>query len=867
LSATIFWKIAAGGLAACATTLAASSQFMETLPTHRVVLDNGLTLIVREDRTAPVVSAQIWVRAGSVNEGQWLGAGLSHVLEHMLFKGTTTRGVADIAQQVEKIGGYINAYTSFERTVYYIEAPSSGWQTAVEILADCMMNATIPEDELLKEKEVILREMAMNDDDPDRRGGVLVWSTAYTVHPYRHPIIGYRDIYNQISRDDVVAYYKKMYIPQNMICVVAGDVDTAEVEQKIRDLFKDFKMGPHPPETLPAEPPQIAPRERHDEMAVQVSRLYIAFHGPDVRHPDVPALDLLATIAGDGRSSRLYRELRDKKGLVHSISAWSHTPSEPGLFGVNAVTDPDKRDAALDAILAELKKFADEPVSAEELEKAKKQTVSTQLQQLKTMSGQAADLASGEFLVHDIHFSRRYLQAVQKVTADDIQRVAQTYLTAQNMTMVTLNPLGTAPKSAKSAEKIAEFPVQKYDFPNGLRLLVREDARLPFVNFRIAMRGGVIAETRDTNGLTKLTARTLLKGTKTRTAEQISTEIESVGGNISYFSGNNSFGLSCEVMNTDFDLALDVLADVLQNPTFPDEAVARERDVQLADIKVEQDHIVRAAQQLLREALYQKHPYRLNVNGTLESVSRLKRDDLVQFHRRFVAPNNMVIAVFGNVNADDVRRKVEEKFGKMQRVKLEFPPSAPEKLQKKVVVTEQKPKEQAVLMVGFPATTMFSDDRYALELLDQAYSGMASRLFYRIRDELGLAYYVSAQQLLGFDTGYFVFYAGTRPDTVGQAEHELFAELAKLRKEGLSDEELQRAKNGLIGQRQIRLQDNGELAMTCALDELYGLGYNFYKTQDEKYRAVTAADIARVANKYFNDNAVAVVTITPTEKK
>lgn len=219
------------------------AQTLNSPPVHKVVFDNGLTLLVREDHSAPVVSAQAWVRAGSITEGPWMGAGLSHVLEHMLFKGTTTRGVSQIAQEIERKGGYINAYTSFEQTVFYINIPSENWQTAVDILADCMQHATIPEPELLKEKRVILREMAMNNDDPSRRANRSLWATAYTTHPYRFPVIGYPDIYNRLKRDDVVAYYKEHYVPNNLVFVVVGDVDAAKVEQELRDQTKDADMG------------------------------------------------------------------------------------------------------------------------------------------------------------------------------------------------------------------------------------------------------------------------------------------------------------------------------------------------------------------------------------------------------------------------------------------------------------------------------------------------------------------------------------------------------------------------------------------------------------------------------------------------
>jgi zinc protease len=310
-----------------------------------------------------------------------------------------------------------------------------------------------------------------------------------------------------------------------------------------------------------------------------------------------------------------------------------------------------------------------------------------------------------------------------------------------------------------------------------------------------------------------------------------------------------------------------VVADVFQNPEFPDNMLVREKEVQLAEIKAEQDRILRVAQQLMRNELFERHPYRMNPLGTATTVPKLARSDLAEFHRRYVVPGNMILTVFGNVHADDVRKDVEAAFGKMKPAKLEFPATTAEHLAKSVRKEETQPKEQAVLLLGFSGTDLFNKDRFALDLLSEAYSGMGNRLFLRIRDELGLAYYVGAYQLVGLDPGYFVLYVGTTPQNVATCEKEFLAELEKLQKDGLSEEELTRAKNSLIGQRKVRMQDNAELSLMVALDELYGLGYDFFKTVDDKYRAVTMDDIKRVAERYFNNKPHAVAIVRPSAAK
>src|SRR6185436_1373707 len=211
-----------------------------------VRLDNGLTLIIREDHSAPVVSAQAWSMTGSIDEGRWLGAGLSHVLEHMLFKGTTTRAAGRIDQEVQEAGGYMNAYTSFDRTVYYINVPNTGAVVALDILCDIMRNATLPSDEVEKEKQVILREMDMNQDDPGRRSSRRLFETAYTRSPYRFTVIGYPDIYNELQTPDILAYYHERYAPNNVFFVVAGDVKNSEVIAQIKEAYAKNKAKPIP---------------------------------------------------------------------------------------------------------------------------------------------------------------------------------------------------------------------------------------------------------------------------------------------------------------------------------------------------------------------------------------------------------------------------------------------------------------------------------------------------------------------------------------------------------------------------------------------------------------------------------------------
>jgi len=829
-------------------------------------LDNGLTIIVREDYSAPVVSAQAWCMAGSVHEGKWLGAGLSHVLEHMLFKGTTKRPGSRIDQEVQEAGGYMNAYTSFDRTVYHIDVPNTGATTAIDILCDIMQHASLPPDELAKELDVIRREMDMGQDDPGRRSGRRLFETAYTRSPYRFTVIGYLDIFNELKPEDIRAYYTEKYAPNNVFYVVTGDVKRDAVVAQIKAAYTQSKARALPPVLLLPEPKQTAPREIIEEAPIELGHLHFAWHIPELRHPDVPVLDVLAVLLGSGRSSRLYQQVRERQGVVHHADAWTYNPGSTGLFGMSAMVDADKFTAARDAMLAEIEKVKSMSVSSNEVQKAVKQFISATLATRKTMEGQANDLGGSWLAANNLTFSERYLAAVKRVSHADVQRVAREYLTAENRTLYALLPNGTTPKISTTEETNFDSPIQKFDLPNGLRLLVKENHRLPFVEFRTAFQGGVLAETAANNGITQLLAKLLLKGTKTRNAEKIATEIESVGGSLDSYGGNNSFGVNAEVLSSDFTTGLDLLADVLLNPTFPADALEREREVQIATISSQKDNLLKSASNAMRRTLFGNNGYGLDTLGTEESVAKLRGAELKSFHQKLVTPNNCVLAVFGDVMTNEVKAAVKNAFANWKPASvssLETANRKPQTVNSLKRVEETRDKKQAVIVIGFAGTTMHDDDRYALDLLQEACSDLGSRLFLRVREKLGLAYYVGAQHFPGLAPGYFAFYAGTEPTSVAQVEQEFLKEAELLRNEGLTAEELKRAKAKIIGQKKISRQDLGSLASLTALDELYGLGYQRADLDDAKFEAVTLDQVKAVAQKYLKPDAFVVSVVKP----
>jgi zinc protease len=419
----------------------------------------------------------------------------------------------------------------------------------------------------------------------------------------------------------------------------------------------------------------------------------------------------------------------------------------------------------------------------------------------------------------------------------------------------------------EGAKPVTAGEVQKFELSNGLRVLVREDERLPLVAMSAAFRGGLLAETPQTNGITRLMAKTLIKGTKTRTAEQIANQIEAVGGSISSDGGNNSFNVGLEVTRPDLKLGVELLSDVLLNATMPDKAVAREKEVQIAGIKQEEEQLTTVARNIMRQALFSNYPYALRPTGSVDSVQRLSQKDLLEFRDRYLVAKNGVISVFGNVKAAEVKQLFEQMLGSMKPGELALKdtrPPAP--LSKSETVESRKEKAQSVIMVGYRGSDVFSPDRHPLELIDEASSDLGSRFFVRIREQMGLAYYVGASQMQGLATGLFAFYLGTDPQKVEPVKTALFEEIRKLASDGLTNEELARAKKKIIGQQQITNQSNDAFGFQCALDELYGLGFNYYKSLEHDIEAVTLEDVKRVAAKYFRDQPYVLAIERPPDK-
>jgi zinc protease len=829
----------------------------------RVVLDNGAVCLIKEDHSAPVVAVQIWVGTGSIHEEECLGAGLSHYLEHMVFKGTPTRAAGEITQAIDNEGGAINAYTGHDRTVYHAVMPSRAWRTAVDVLVDAVLNASFPEEEWERERDVVLREVAMGKDDPRRVLSKLLFQTAYRVHPYRFPVIGLEDILTAMTRAELISFHRRHYLTDNLIVAVVGDVSAGEAEAYLREHLGAVSRRARAPVTVPEEPPQLAARYVRKTGAYRVSRLQCAFHTVPLSHPDTAALDVLAQVLGQGRSSRLVRDLREERQLVHAIEAWSYTPKHPGLFSVEATFEPEREPEVVDALRAHVASWPDLPFAEGELAKAKRQALVHELRDLQTAQGQASSYASGEFYAGDARFSETYLARVEAVTAEDLRRVAGAYLRPSNRSLVVLAPESTPEAGPAPPPVLGPRETSRVVLRNGVRLLVRPDHRLPFVYVSAAMRGGLLSEAPEQNGIARLSALMLTRGTSARSAEETAETVESLGAVLQPFSGRNSFGLNARCLTQDADVMMGLLADCLVDATLPEEEWAKQRTLQLAAIAQQRERPFYLADRALARMLFPDHPYRWDELGRVETVSRITRDEGSQYLKELVTGSNLVVSVFGDLALDEARRLAEEHLTRVRpgpAPVFDHPRPEPDLPQR---AEQREPKEQTILLVGYPGVAVDDPRIDALEIVQEAMSGLSSDLGIEVRDKRGLAYFVGAFQRVGLDPGCFAFYAGTREDALAEVEQLIREQAQRVATQGLRPEELDRARRQIIARHERSLQDNGGLAQTCALHELYGLGFDHVFATQQRMEQVSGDDVRTVAASVLRPGLGAAAVVLP----
>jgi len=840
----------------------------EPVVSKHVLEENGLTVVIQEMPNNPMVSVYMLVKTGSATEGKYLGCGLSHFLEHMLFKGTERRGPGEIAAEIQAVGGNLNASTSLDFTIYTINVPYQEFDVGLDVLTDMVMNSVLDPQEVEKEREVVFNEMRMVYDHPARYLSQLAFKTVYIQHPYQHPVIGYKDLLAQVTRDEMMEYYKSKYFPNNMVLGVAGNVKTEEVLPKIKEMLKSYQRKPYMTQVLPQEPEQVSPRRVDDTFETDLTQVSIGFPSVGMLDQDLYALDVLAQILGAGESSRLYKTLVKDKKLVEQISASNFTPVDKGVFDIDAVfADESKVEVVIEQTLQQIEQIKTKGITKDELKKARQQVLRDYIFTNQTTQRVAWYLAYDEAFTGDHQFSANYVKEVGKVTPEDIKRVANKYLVGKSRNVIVLRPKNGVGVSSEKKNEFVVSEIKKDNLPNGLTVLTRVDPQFEIVSIRLNLRGGLYEEPSNINGAALLMADAWTKGTKSKTASEIAELTDSRGISLNGSSGRNSNGVYLDCLSEDWEMCMDLLKEIVLSPTFPQEEIDLLKQQYAMSLKFRDKDIFTLSAFQLQQNLFDDHPLRLDIKGTEDSLSRISRTDLVNLYKRIAVPNNMVLSVFGNIDEKLVVEKIKKDFGNLKRQDIQlnsFTEKALEAPRHKDLTLD---KEQAIIQYGFRGVSFNNPDYYVLDVLTSILgASFSGRMFTKIRDAYGKAYTLGGDVVSSIDAGYIYFYVLTDDKSVEDVDRLVREEIRKIQKEPVADQELQDIKRYMKGIQKSVLQTNGQLSSTSNLNELYHMGHNYHLYYDEFVDKVSKEDVMDAAIKYLDLEKMVTIYVRPEKK-
>lgn len=855
------------------------ASFLDPATVRREVLPNGLTVLIRRDTSAPVVAIVTHVKAGYFDETDDV-SGIAHVLEHMFFKGTERRGVGEISKETKGSGGYLNAHTIYDQTVYFTVLPASGFASGLDIQSDAYANSVIDQDELRKELEVIIQEAKRKADNPSALATETLYEILHDRHRMRRWRIGHEEGLRKLDRNAMVKFYRNFYQPSNTILSIVGDIDVDAAMARIVEHYGALSDKSPVRDPGPDEPHHEDLRYRELSGDITQSQLVLGWRTPDTMHEDTPALDFAAHILAAGRASRLYRGLRERQ-LVSSISAYNYSPTKLGVFVVHAETPPEKIVDAGRAAWDQMRALREDPIDPLEMERVRRIFDARWVRRFESMEGQATYLAEWEAL-GDWKLGDDYYTRFMSVTADEVHHVVRRYLSATSAGIVIYRPdsspaIASSPEEAVSileAEPVepiepllkrdpigidesgspprleaVEAGVHVFRTVSGTPILVRQKPGA-IAHIAVHATGGVRDETAESAGHTTLAMRSTIKGTSSRTAPEIAEDMEMLGGSIGTSVGSEGFGWSMSVPVQHLDSAIALMSDVIYEASIPEDAFETERALALADLAALRDDMFRYPMRLLMSGAYGDHPYARSPLGTEESLRATTVEDVRQWYRGKLLASEIVVGIVGDVVPEEIASVAARALSGTHGSGV-LPLAAPVWPERESINIESREKAQTALALGFDGPSRRDSRRFAAQIIATIASGLGGRFFDELRDRQSLAYtvhaYTSEHQLAGM----FISYIATSPEKEETARQGLLREFERLRELPVTDDEITRAKRYAIGSHAIR-QESGAAVLGEMLDAwTYGNGLRELEEFESQIESVTVEDILSLAREFF----------------
>lgn len=865
-------------------------------------LKNGLEVYLHPTDFAPVVSLQILVKVGSIDEEDTEG-GMAHVLEHMLFKGTKKfPEIGKIAYMVEAAGGDINAYTTVDHTNYYLTAPSDFTLKGTEILLDVVQNSLLDPIELKKELEVVIEEIRRSRDNPNALISHSLFSQVFKHTRMERPVIGYQEIVEQFERDKIMEFYKKWYVPNNMIFIAAGDFNPEELLYELERLCVNFSQHSLPKRVrLSSREIEKLLKDKTQEIKIiagdwQEARLQFAVPAPALDDPDMPTWDVLSAILGENDSSRLVHTVRNELGLVTSIDASCYTPKYPfGIFSLGFYGPAQNTIAALKECIKAIVALANLKPTQSELLRVSNALKASKIYDQESVDGLTRNASLQLLTTQKMEFEKLYFKKIAAVTGEDVQNTAKQILKkihdgafgvscaiAKNLQNIfsesdlfdvikkstevfysSKDDVSNISKTIMTSDFNKNIKQIQIQLPQNKKLKInfRQSTRLPLTSSMLVFRGGLISEDPKNNGIAGLTANMLTRGTQKQNYKNFVEELEDHAASISAFAGRDLFGLRFDSLSEQSPRILQMMLDCLFKPDFASTEWGRLKKESLEILVAQKDSPSTQLSRIIQPLLYPDHPYSRLSNGTEETVANIHLDHIKKFWKNLFAANEYILSIAGDFPLDTFVQILETEFTNFfsdDKFIATLAPSAqharcPTKTDKRLAFFELN-REQCHIMLGFRGFDIKNEKRTALEIAANILAGQGGRLFLDLRDQQSLAYSLSASQSPHYYGGSFITYIACATHKVRESFEGLKKHIETLACTPPSQDEVNRARQSLIGGRCIETQHVNYQASQLAMSDAYELGFDYFLKFEERVNKITPEDVSNVLHECLKNH-------------